>query len=105
LFMLLSIVIIHEFGHFLAASYFRWHIEKITFWVFGAVMETSEFGARRIYEDLLVTIAGPIQHVFIFLLLLFLQSVEIVPPAIIDMGMTYNFILLMFNLLPIYPLD
>src|SRR5690625_4370948 len=76
LFILLSIVFIHELGHFFVANYFRWNIEKITIWVFGAVMVTSEYRVRRIHEDLLVTLAGPAQHVRIFVFLLVLKFVD-----------------------------
>src|SRR5699024_8216289 len=105
LFILLSIVIIHEFGHFFAARYFHWNIEKITIWVFGAVMETSEYRIRKIHEDLLVTLAGPAQHVLIFFCLFGLKFVDFIPSTIVELGLTYNYILLIFNLLPIYPLD
>ncbi len=105
LFILLTIIVIHELGHFIAARFFHWHIEKVIFWVFGAVMITSEFGVRKIHEDLIVTIAGPMQHVIIFIFLHLVQPLEIIPPAIIEIAFTYNYILFIFNLLPIFPLD
>jgi len=102
---MLSIVFIHEMGHFFAAVIFKWRIEKIIFWVFGGVMISSDYGVRKIKEDIIVTIAGPLQHVFIFFILQGLLSFQIVPASVVEMGIFYNKILLLFNLLPVFPLD
>lgn len=105
LFIIFVIVLWHELGHFMMAKYFDWHVDSIVLWIFGGVMKTDEHGTCRLYEDILVTIAGPFQHLIIYLVLYWLQSFDIIPPAIIQTASTYNLIILIFNLLPIYPLD
>lgn len=71
--IILSIVFIHELGHFLMARHFKWRIRGIMLWVFGGVLDTDEHGNRSIKEEALVTVAGPFQHVIIHLLLFFLS--------------------------------
>lgn len=105
LFILLSIVFIHEFGHVLAAKYYKWRITAIDLWIFGGVMKTDEIGNRPIKEDIIVTLAGPLQHVFIFLFLLFLLKLDLISSSIIHTALQYNWMIFFFNLLPIYPLD
>lgn len=105
LFIIFIIILWHELGHFLMAKYFNWQVDSVVLWVFGGVMKTDEHGTTHLYEDILVTIAGPIQHLFIFLLLIGLQTFEFVSPALIQTIHFYNFVILLFNLLPIYPLD
>lgn len=105
LFILFAIVIIHEIGHFLAASYYKWRIHSIVLWVFGGVMKTEEAGNRPIKEDIIVTVAGPLQHGIIFLFIFSLASLDMIPLSIIQTAYQYNTILFLFNLLPIYPLD
>lgn len=105
LIIMLAIVFIHEMGHYFAATIFKWRIEKIIFWVFGGVMISSEYSNRKIKEDIIVTVAGPLQHVIIYFILHGLSSYQMMPSSMIEMAMFYNKMILFFNLLPIFPLD
>jgi len=102
--VILAIVFIHELGHVLMAIHFKWRIRKIMLWVFGGVMETEEHGTRPIAEEALVVAAGPFQHVLIFIFLNTLGA-SILPSSVLDLAHTYNAAILLFNLLPICPLD
>lgn len=105
LLVLFSIVFMHEMGHFLVAKYFKWRITSVMIWVFGGVMKTEESANRPIKEDILVTIAGPLQHVFIYIGLMLLQQMNVLPASVLQIAFYYNAIICLFNLLPIYPLD
>ena len=105
LFIILFIVLIHELGHYLAATYYKWRIDYIMLWVFGGVMKTDESSHRSIKEEFIVTLAGPFQHIIIFLVLTGLSVWQLLPEPILQQAHYYNGIILMFNLLPIYPLD
>src|SRR5699024_7363025 len=102
--IVLSLVFFHEMGHFIVAKRFNWRVKKIKLWVFGGVMETDEHGTRPNHEELLVTLAGPFQHVIVFLIF-FLIPFEFIPTSILNIIYFYNTILFIFNLLPIWPLD
>jgi|SRR5690625_2479247 len=103
--IILSIVLIHEFGHFIMASYFKWRIRRIMLWVFGGVMETDEHGNKPIWEEALVIIAGPFQHIFIYIAIFFISMLQLMPSSAVDLILYYNTIIFIFNLLPIWPLD
>src|SRR5699024_4666142 len=105
LFILFSIVLIHEAGHYVMAKYFEWEIHSIMLWVFGGVMKTDETISRPVKQEVVVTIAGTIQHVFIFLMLHGFSYTSLVTGDLIVSAHYYNVILFGFNLLPIYPLD
>ncbi|WP_164668483.1 site-2 protease family protein [Virgibacillus doumboii] len=106
LMIIVSIVLFHELGHFMAAKLFNWRIKGIMLWVFGGVMDTDEHGTRPLHEEMIVTVAGPIQHIFIYVLILFFSlDSSAVPSSIIDSVLFYNTVILVFNLLPIWPLD
>ncbi len=87
------ITIFHELGHIITSQIFKWEIDKVI------VMPVSLLTIYNIkintkkYQELLVTIMGPIFQLFLFFF---------IKDAII---LKYNLILLLFNLLPIYPLD
>jgi len=83
------IIFIHECGHLLFAFLFHWKIEKIIFLPFGGMIKFHEKLNRPIYQEFLIVLGGPLfQILFSF-----------VYPTI------YHIPLLIFNLLPIYPLD
>ncbi|WP_284139720.1 MULTISPECIES: M50 family metallopeptidase [unclassified Virgibacillus] len=105
LFIILSIVFIHEAGHFFAARWFQWRVSEIKLWVFGGVMRTDEHSNRPLYEDIIVTIAGPLQHIFIFLVCVMCTYYQLLSPTVVEMILFYNGVILLFNLLPIWPLD
>ncbi|MDC3412466.1 M50 family metallopeptidase [Aquibacillus sp. 3ASR75-11] len=103
--VIFSIVLIHELGHFVMAKHFKWRVNKIMLWVFGGVMDTDEHGGRPIKEELLVVLAGPMQHIWMYGLIFFASSFTSIPPSLLDLAFDYNTTILIFNLLPIWPLD
>ena len=91
------IIIIHEFGHILMAIKYKWKIEKIILLPFGALTIFNEDLNRKMFEEFLIAIMGPIfQMIFTFLMYFFFKAKEIY---------FYSTFILCFNLLPIYPLD
>ena len=105
LFIIMLIVLLHEFGHYVAANYYKWRIQSIDLWVFGGVMKTDEYGSKSIREELIVTLAGPFQHIIIYLILGLFSFQSIISHSLIDLIFYYNSVILLFNLLPIWPLD
>lgn len=110
LFIILTIVLIHEFGHFKMATFFKWRIQTIILWVFGGVMKTEEHSNTSIKEDMLVTLAGPLQHMLIYVIVFVISGCgglfdPLLPSAIIQSILYYNTVILLFNVIPIWPLD
>lgn len=105
LIIILTIVLIHELGHYFVARRFNWRIKSIMLWVFGGVMNTEEHGNRPLHEEALVVIAGPLQNVFIYGLIYLLSLNNLLPTSILELAFYYNTAILLFNLLPIWPLD
>ncbi|GIO27672.1 M50 family metallopeptidase [Ornithinibacillus bavariensis] len=105
LFIILAIVLIHELGHYIAAALFKWRIRKVMLWIFGGVMDTDEHGTRPLKEEFFVTIAGPLQHFVIYGMVLIGSALAFVPATMVEKILFYNTIILVFNLLPIWPLD
>lgn len=103
--IMLFIITIHELGHALAASFFSWRIKKISLLPFGGVVEMDEHGNRPMKEEAIVTIAGPIQHVWLIALALGIYPLDLLPASFIQLFIEYNMMILLFNLLPIWPLD
>ena len=86
------IIIIHELGHIIMAKILKWKIEKIVILPFGALTIFNEKINRKIIEELLIAISGPIMQTILF----FTTDSKFT---------TYNIIILILNLIPILPLD
>ncbi len=83
------IIFVHECGHLTFAFLFKWNIDKVLFLPFGGMIKFHEKLNRPIYQELLIVIGGPLFQVLFY---------QIYPTI-------YHYPLLLFNLLPIYPLD
>ena len=94
-FMLL--ILVHELGHIMVSTFLKWNIDKVIILPLGAFTEFNEPLNRPLIEEFLIAISGVVFQ-FIFFLLV---------KNIIDYKY-FNFInyfIIIFNLLPIYPLD
>lgn len=103
--VLFVLVIIHEMGHVTAAWSFRWRMSSMELLPFGGVAKTEEWGTVPSREEMVVALAGPLQHVFIIFLSLFLHEVQFWTKEWTEYFIEANLIIAAFNLLPIYPLD
>ncbi len=84
-------------GHVLMGIIFKWKIEKIIILPFGALTIFDEGVNKSIFEEFLIAIMGPIfQIIFTFFLYFLTYNDEVV---------SYSLTILIFNLLPIFPLD
>lgn len=83
------IILIHEAGHILMACFFKWKIEKIKILPFGCLIIFNEKLNKPMYQEFLISIMG-----------IFFQIIFFFP-----FNKYYNYLIIFFNILPIYPLD
>lgn len=93
-FLLFSIL--HEIGHYLVALYFSFEIEKIMILPFGAFLLLKDLGKHYVYEEIGMLLCGPFINLICFIFFLFIKE-----PLLAKI----NIYILIFNLLPVYPLD
>lgn len=99
------IVFIHEMGHVCAALYFKWNINKIELLPFGGVVEMNETSNRPIKEEFIVILAGPAQHLWLIALSYLLLPTSFWTINDHEIFIWHNLVILLFNLLPVWPLD
>ena len=91
------LVIIHEFGHVCFGILFGWNIDRIIILPFGGLTVFNILINTSLFEQFVVAIMGPIfQIIFYFVFSFFYFSSRF---------QFFNFLLLVFNLIPIFPLD
>lgn len=89
-----SIIIIHELGHILMSLIFKWNIERVILLPFGGITIFKENIDKSFLQEFLIALFGPLLQ--IIYCLIFNNS---------KIFFDYNIAILLFNLLPIYPLD
>ncbi|MCF6408657.1 M50 family metallopeptidase [Alkalihalobacillus sp. EGI L200015] len=103
--ILFLVILIHELGHALAASFFKWRLVKVELLPFGGVAEMDEYGNRPYHEEIIVTAAGPLQHIWMIAGGMTCLSAGIGDPQLLELLIEMNWMIFLFNLLPIWPLD
>lgn len=105
--MLFVSVLLHELGHSIVARRYKIPVKSITLFIFGGVAQiTSE--PPKASAEFWIAIAGPIVSLLLALLFGFLQTVFLTFSPVLAL-MKYlafiNGILVLFNLIPGFPLD
>lgn len=123
---LFAIILVHEFGHILTARYFGYPIRGITLHLLGGVAISEPKLNERWWQKFLVIFNGPLMNVIIGIGLYLCISPKtfelfsMINRGPLDNGLvsafgffTYclcyiyvvNWVILIFNLIPIFPLD
>jgi stage IV sporulation protein FB len=95
------IIVIHELGHVLWTKIFKKKILSITLYPFGGVTKTESLINDYSYQNLIIYFGGIINQIILILLL------PLFPLRYLDYYLfrKYNLSILIFNLIPIVPLD
>ncbi|SHJ95451.1 stage IV sporulation protein FB [Anaerobranca californiensis DSM 14826] len=95
--LIFLVVIVHEIGHVIVAKKLNYHVESIELLPIGGVAKIYEGDYNKSSDEWFIALSGPVNNIlFIIVLLFFPQS---------DRLIKYNLTLLIFNLLPAFPLD
>ncbi|WP_010270842.1 M50 family metallopeptidase [Paenibacillus senegalensis] len=102
---LFGIVLIHEMGHVYAAKTFGWRVTEVRLLPIGGVAVVEEAGNVPVYQEIWVTLAGPLQNAWMVLLSLLMLAVGWGEEEWWNYFLQANLLVGAFNLLPILPLD
>lgn len=96
------IVLLHELGHCFANKCFNMHVEKILIYPFGGVASMEL--PQKAYQEAIMAIAGPFVNVLLIPPLFLLKN-SFPNESSLSQIFNVNFMLLVFNLLPAFPMD
>ncbi|MED4127654.1 MULTISPECIES: M50 family metallopeptidase [Shouchella] len=104
--MLLFIVFVHEMGHVWMARRFNWDVIKIELLPFGGAAVLEPKGIRPAREEAWIVCWGPLQHTWMMGLSYFLlHTTDVWMVQDHQLFISHNMAILLFNLIPIHPLD
>lgn len=101
----ISIIFFHEMGHIIASLYFNWKIKRINFYPFGGYIEFNEILNKPIKEEMIIVICGLISQIIYFFIIFLLYNSSYISLNIFNLFKHYHYSILLFNLIPIFPLD
>lgn len=92
-----SLLVIHELGHTITGLLLGYKLDKISFYSYGGITKFNMMMNVPLKKELLILVMGPVAQIIGYLILKhFVDS---------DNLTLYHYTLLIFNLLPVYPLD
>jgi len=100
-----SLIIIHELGHTIVALYFKYKVERIIIYPYGGLTKIDKRINTNINNDILVAISGLLVQSIYFILVLFLYKNNVIREYIYNLFYLYHKSMLIFNIIPIIPLD
>ncbi len=103
--LIFCIVLVHEIGHIFFLKWFHYEIVKVEIFPFGGITTTEKMINSPINKDLLIYMGGMLFQILLFLLFTFLYQKGFILENTYTIFNYYNKSILLFNLLPIRPLD
>jgi len=105
LIIVLGIVLFHELGHITFSLIFKRKISEIVILPFGGLTKIDSCLSSDINEDLLISIGGILFQLIIGLIFCILHKNFIIDERLYNFFYNYNSSIIIFNLIPINPLD
>ena len=99
------IALFHEICHVLIAKIFKIKVNSISFLPFGFYAKMDELEKEKPMRQLLVIIMGPLSFFPVWLILNILRLNFIISSYTYDFAFTSALTVMLFNLIPLYPLD
>lgn len=103
--ILFSIILLHELGHVITVVYFKYKIDYIEIFPFGGITKIRKDINSSINKEIIISLAGIFMQLVLFVILSILWQINLIDNSIYLIFKKYNLSILVFNLLPIIPLD
>ena len=100
-----SLLLIHELGHYTVAKLLKFKVLKIVIYPFGGITKINDLINKDINEEILVATSGVIFQFIFYLIIVYLNHINIIRDYTLNIYTLYNNQIIFFNLMPIYPLD
>ena len=99
------ILFIHELGHYMIMRLYKIKVNNITFYPYGGIINSDMLVNTNSIVILFISLGGIIIQFLLFLIIYILFKLSLIDYYYYSIFYKYNFYIIIFNLLPIYPLD
>ena len=99
------ILIVHELGHYILFKYYNINVNKITLYPYGGMIDNNMLINTNSKKVLIISLGGIFIQIVLYLIIYLLFKVGFIEYNFYKMFVRYNLYIILFNLIPIYPLD
>ena len=99
------ILIVHELGHYILFKYYNINVNKITLYPYGGMIDNNMLINTNSKKVLIISFGGIFIQIILYLIIYLLFKVGFIDYNFYKMFVSYNLYIILFNLIPIYPLD
>lgn len=99
------ILFFHDLGHIITMHFFNVDIDLITILPFGSIISSSIDYNEKSYIKFIIAISGIFNQLILYLVFYLLVRYNFISFLSYNIFLRYNRYIILFNLLPIYPLD
>ena len=79
-----TLIIVHEFGHYITAKILNFKVEKITIYPFGGITKITDLINKDINKEILIASAGVIFQFLFYVSLVFFNKHNVIRDYTID---------------------
>ena len=99
------ILIVHELGHYILFKYYNINVNKITLYPYGGMIDNNMLINTNSKKVLIISLGGIFIQIVLYLIIYLLFKIGFIEYNFYKMFVSYNLYIILFNLIPIYPLD
>ena len=99
------ILILHEMGHYVFFRYYNIEVNHITLYPYGGMINSNMLINTNSKKVLIISLGGIFIQLFLYLIIFLIYSLGFINYNLYGMFIKYNLYIILFNLIPIYPLD
>ena len=105
MFIVFLILLVHELGHFFLMSIFNISVSSITIYPYGGMIKSNMLINTNSFKIILISLGGIIIQSILWVVVYILFKFNVIDIYYYEIFYKYNISIILFNLLPIYPLD
>ena len=105
MFIVFIILIVHELGHFFLMKLMNIEVSSITIYPYGGMIKSNMLINTNSLKVILISLAGMINQLLLWIIIYIFFKVGFINIYYYDIFLKYNLYIILFNLIPIYPLD
>ena len=105
MFIVFIILLVHELGHFFLMKLYKIDVKSITIYPYGGMIKSNMLINTNSIKVIIISLGGIISQLFIFFIFFICFKIGFVSNYYYDIFIKFNMSIIIFNILPIYPLD
>lgn len=98
-------IIIHEIGHLFAINLFNFKVDRMSIYPFGGNIKYNALLNTSIYKELIILLCGALFQIIFYLIIYIFYIKGYINESTFKIIKSIHYYLLIFNFLPIIPLD